>query len=69
MPAPKTKRLYIPKKGKKFLGVAAALANYFNIDVVLVRILWVLLFLPGGLPGLVPYLIAWVLIPNEDDVT
>jgi phage shock protein C len=61
------KRLIIPKKGKKFLGVAVAFANYFEIDVTLVRLLWVLLFLPGGLPGLIPYLIAWVLIPNQGD--
>jgi phage shock protein C len=61
------KRLIIPKKGKKFLGVAVAFANYFEIDVTLVRLLWVLLFLPGGLPGLIPYLIGWVLIPNQGD--
>lgn len=60
------RRLVLPKKGKKFLGVAAAIANYFHLDVTLVRIVWALLFIPGGLPGLVPYLVCWLLIPDEE---
>lgn len=62
---PKQKRLVLPKRGRKIGGVAAALANYFDADVTLVRIVWVLLLLPGGLPGLIPYLIMWALIPEE----
>ena len=59
------KRIVRPKQGRKIGGVAAAFANYFNIDVTLVRIIWILLLLPGGLPGLLPYLICWILIPAE----
>lgn len=59
------KKLIRPKKGRVVAGVALALANYFNIDVTLVRIIWVLLFLPGGLPGFIPYVIMWILIPSE----
>lgn len=60
------KRLQIPKNGKVFLGVAAALANYVGVDVTLVRIIWVLLLLPGGLPGLIPYIVCWLLIPERE---
>lgn len=62
-----TKRLVIPKdpKQKKVAGVCAAVANYFDIDVTLVRLVWVFLLIPGGLPGLIPYLICWVVIPEE----
>ena len=60
------KKFVIPKEGKKLAGVCAAFANYFNLDVTLVRIIWVLLLLPGGLPGLVPYLICWLVIPEEE---
>ena len=59
------RKLMIPKEGKKIAGVAAAFANYFGIDVVLVRIFWVLLLIPGGLPGLIPYLVCWLVIPEE----
>jgi phage shock protein PspC (stress-responsive transcriptional regulator) len=59
------RKLVLPKEGKKIGGVAAAFANYFGLDVTLVRILWVLLLLPGGLPGIIPYLICWLIIPEE----
>lgn len=59
------KKLVRPKEGRKIAGVAQGLANYFNVDATLVRIIWVILLLPGGLPGLVPYLICWVVIPGE----
>jgi len=52
------RKLIIPKEGKKIGGVAIAFANYFNIDVTIVRIIWVLLLIPGGLPGIIPYLIC-----------
>lgn len=61
----KSKRLRRPKKGRKIAGVALAWANYFDIDVVLVRLVWVFLLIPGGLPGIIPYLICWIVIPEE----
>lgn len=45
------------------------MANYFGIDVVLIRLIWVFLFLPGGVPGLIPYIICWIVIPVEDEKT
>jgi phage shock protein C len=62
------KKLVRPRKGRLIGGVAAAFANYFNVDVTLVRIIWVILLLPGGLPGFVPYLICWIMIPAESKV-
>ena len=41
------------------------MAERFGLPVFLVRLLWLLLLLPGGLPGLIPYLVCWVLIPSE----
>lgn len=60
------RKLEISKNDKVFLGVAAAFARYFKVDVTLIRIIWVLLLLPGGLPGLLPYLVCWLLIPERD---
>lgn len=54
-----------PKKGRVVAGVAAAIANYFHIRVLFIRLIWILLFLPGGFPGLIPYVILWILIPSE----
>lgn len=61
------RKLIIPKRNKVFLGVAAALANYFKVDVTLIRIVWVLLLLPGGLPGFIPYIVCWLLIPEREE--
>ncbi len=58
--------LRIPKKGRKVAGVCAAWARFFGIDVTLVRIVWAFLLLPGGLPGIVPYVICWLVIPEEE---
>lgn len=63
---PPKKKLFLPKKDKKIAGVCAAFARYFDIDVTIVRIVAVLLLLPGGLPGIVPYLICWIVIPEEE---
>jgi len=56
-------RLYRSRKDRIIGGVAGGLAEYFEVDVVLVRVLWVLaIFIGGG--GLVAYVIAWIIIPD-----
>ncbi|MCQ2136304.1 MAG: PspC domain-containing protein [Bacteroidales bacterium] len=58
------KRLYRSATDRKIGGVCAGLAKYFNIDPTIVRLLWIIaLFCMGG--GLLAYLIAWVIIPDE----
>lgn len=59
------KRLVRPKDGKILGGVCAGIANYFNIDPVVVRVFWIFLLIPGGLPGLIPYILCWIIIPQE----
>ena len=46
----------------KIGGVCAGIANYFSIDVSIVRIGWVIFTLAGG-AGLLAYLICWVVVP------
>jgi phage shock protein C len=57
------RKLYRSQTDKKIAGVCGGLAEYFNIDVTVVRIVFVLLLLPGGLPGFIPYLLLWALVP------
>lgn len=61
------KKLVRPKQGRMIAGVALAFARYFNIDITIVRLIWVFLLLPGGLPGVIPYLICWLVIPSEKE--
>lgn len=60
-----TKRLYRSRTDRKIAGVCGGLAEYFNVDPVIIRIIAFILLLPGGLPGLVPYLILWIVVPEE----
>lgn len=57
------RKLYRSEKDQVIAGVCGGLAEYFDIDPVLVRALFVLLALFGG-GGFVLYLILWVVIPK-----
>lgn len=52
-------------KGKVLGGVCAGLADYFNIDVSLIRLAMILLALADGL-GILFYILAWIVVPEED---
>lgn len=59
------KRLY-RSHNKVLGGVLAGFADYFSIDVVLVRVIYVLLSLfSAGFPGLLVYIIFWIVTPEE----
>jgi phage shock protein PspC (stress-responsive transcriptional regulator) len=60
-----TKRLFRSRTDKKIAGVCGGLANYLDIDPVIVRVIFVMLLLPGGLPGFLPYVILWIAVPEE----
>lgn len=59
------KRLYRSNDNKVIAGVCGGLGEYFNVDPVIIRIIFVALLLPGGLPGFVPYLILWFVVPKN----
>jgi phage shock protein C len=58
------KRLMRSKKDRIIAGVCAGIAEYFDTDPTLVRLLWVLFTLMWG-SGLIAYLIAWIIMPEE----
>jgi len=59
-----TKRLYRSRNDRMIAGVCGGLAEYFAIDPVIVRIIAFILLLPGGLPGFLPYVILWIVVPE-----
>lgn len=63
------KRLYRKREGEMLGGVAAGLADYFQLDVSLVRLIIILLTVLTGGAGIVAYLLAWIVIPEEPEVT
>jgi phage shock protein PspC (stress-responsive transcriptional regulator) len=58
------KKLVRPRQGRKIAGVCLGFAEYFDLDVSLVRIVWAITIL-FGLFGAVAYCAAWIVIPEE----
>ena len=46
-------------------GICGGLGQFFGLNPFWFRLIFLLLALPGGLPGVVPYLIMWIVIPLE----
>ena len=61
------KKLCLSNTNKKIAGVCGGLAEYFEIDATVVRVLWILAFFLYGLGPLV-YLILWLVIPRDDKI-
>jgi phage shock protein C len=60
------KRLYRSRDQKIIAGVCGGIAEYFNVDPVLIRLLWVFFVLLMGV-GILAYIIAWIIIPKNPE--
>ena len=61
------KKLYKSNKNKIFAGVIGGIGEYFNIDPVILRVVWVLIMIfTGFVPGLIAYLISILVIPVKN---
>jgi len=59
-------RLALSKRDKKIAGVCSGIAHYLSVDITLVRIVFIILaFAPPG-AGVLGYLIAWLMMPNDE---
>ncbi len=61
------KKLYKIEYGKKIFGVCGGLAEYLNVDVVIVRIVWAVLGLCYG-TGVLLYLVCAFVLPKKSEV-
>ena len=64
-----TKVLVRSREGRVLAGVCAGFADYFSLDVTLVRVIWAVVSLITGGAGVLAYLAAWVIIPAEGEKT
>ena len=58
------KRLFKSSTDKKVCGVCGGIANYFDVDPTVIRLIWVIFTLVGG-SGLIAYIIAAIIMPDE----
>jgi len=58
------KRIYRSQSDKVIGGVCGGLAEYINIDALIVRIIWAVAFFVGGI-GFLAYIACWIIIPEN----
>lgn len=60
------KKLYKSNKNKVFAGVIGGIGEYFKIDPVILRLVWVLVTIfTGFVPGIITYLISIFVVPTK----
>ena len=61
------RKLMRSRVNRKIAGVCAGFAEYFDLDVTVVRVVWLIVALFGG-GGILAYIIAWIVMPEEPEV-
>jgi len=61
------RKLYRIRRHKMLGGVAAGLSEYFDVDVVFLRLFFVLATFFGG-AGLISYIVLWIITPEKDNL-
>lgn len=59
------KALRRSKSNRMIAGVCGGLAEFFGISSFWFRLALIIAFIPGGVPGILIYLILWMIIPGE----
>ncbi len=54
------------RKNRVIAGVCGGLAEFFGISAFWFRLAFFIALIPGGVPGLLPYLLLWLIIPLEE---
>ncbi len=58
-------RLVRPRAGRKIAGVCLAFAEYFDLDITLIRVVCAIALIFTFPFGVLAYIIAWIIIPEE----
>ena len=58
------RKLYRSNTNRMLAGVCGGLAEYFNLDPTLIRVLFIVLAVLGG-SGVVIYLAMWIIVPKQ----
>jgi phage shock protein C len=61
------RKLYRSRNQRMLAGICGGLAEYFNVDATLIRVLFLVLAVFGG-TGLVIYVVMWLIVPDVNKV-
>lgn len=53
------------KSNRMIAGVCGGLSEFFGISSFWFRLAFVIALIPGGVPGIVVYILMWMIVPNE----
>lgn len=60
------KKLYRSKTNKVFAGIIGGMGEYFDIDPVILRLIWIVLLIATGvIPGILVYIVAIFIVPEH----
>jgi len=59
------KSLRRSQRNRIIAGVCGGLGEFFGISTFWFRLAFLIALLPGGVPGILVYLLAWIVIPND----
>ncbi|AKM78431.1 MAG: Phage shock protein C, PspC [Candidatus Wolfebacteria bacterium GW2011_GWE1_48_7] len=63
-----TKRLYKSESNKAVSGVIGGVGEYFDLDPVLLRVVWILVVVFTGIfPGVIAYIFAALIVPHRSE--
>jgi phage shock protein C len=65
-PPPRPRRLVRSSQERMWAGVAGGMAEYFDLDPALVRLLWVAAAVVSGGLAIPIYILAWIILPRDD---
>lgn len=64
------KKLYRSREHRVISGVLGGLGEYFDVDPVILRLLYLLITIAtGGVPGIIAYLVAIFIVPEASTIT
>ena|SRR5581483_3401593 len=64
-PGQTPRKLHRIVAGKKIAGVCTGFAEYFDMDLTLMRLIWVVLTIIPPHIGLIAYIVSWAVLPKE----
>ncbi len=53
------------RRDRVIAGVCGGLSEFFGISAIWFRLAFLVALIPGGVPGILAYLICWIVIPQE----
>jgi phage shock protein C len=53
------------RKNRMIAGICGGLGEFFGVGSFWFRLAFLMALIPGGVPGLLAYLILWIIIPSE----